>query len=355
MDKYRIDSHKLMYHIDRVHEWLNGKLIYPIYIEISPSGSCNHRCTFCALDFMEYQKRYISTPVLLDRIQEMGELGVKSIMFGGEGEPLLHKDMDEIIPHTKSSGIDVAVTTNGVMLKSSLSEKILKDIEWIKISLNAGSKSTYSNIHRTNESDFDKVINNLHTAAIIKQKNNYHCILGIQMILLPENYSEAVLLAKIAKDIGMDYLVIKPYSQHPSSHTDTYKNINYEKYHSIFDDLKQINDEKFSVIVRVNTMAKWDIGGKSYDHCYALPFWSYIDASGNIWGCSSFLGDEKFNYGNINQKTFKYIWEGEQRRQSLDYVKNQLNINSCRINCRMDECNRYLWELKHPPIHVNFI
>ena len=52
MDKYRIDSHKLVYHVSRVNGWLNGENIYPIYAEISPSGACNHRCSYCALDFM---------------------------------------------------------------------------------------------------------------------------------------------------------------------------------------------------------------------------------------------------------------------------------------------------------------
>ena len=53
MDKYRIDSHKLIYHVDRVHAWQQGENVYPIYMEISPAGTCNHRCTFCALDYME--------------------------------------------------------------------------------------------------------------------------------------------------------------------------------------------------------------------------------------------------------------------------------------------------------------
>ena len=29
VDKYRIDSHKLIYHIPRVNSWLNGENIYP--------------------------------------------------------------------------------------------------------------------------------------------------------------------------------------------------------------------------------------------------------------------------------------------------------------------------------------
>jgi len=61
MDKFRIDSHKLIYHVPGVNDWLKGKIIYPIYMEISPSGACNQRCIYCDLDFMEYKTRYLDT------------------------------------------------------------------------------------------------------------------------------------------------------------------------------------------------------------------------------------------------------------------------------------------------------
>ncbi len=35
-DTIRMDSHKLMYHPCRVSDWLQGKEIYPIEVEISP-------------------------------------------------------------------------------------------------------------------------------------------------------------------------------------------------------------------------------------------------------------------------------------------------------------------------------
>jgi len=85
MDKFRIDSHKLIYHVDRVSDWLKGKNVYPIYVEIAPAGSCNHRCTYCALDFMEYKPRFLDSRILKERLSEMGSLGVKSIMYAGEG------------------------------------------------------------------------------------------------------------------------------------------------------------------------------------------------------------------------------------------------------------------------------
>jgi hypothetical protein len=67
------------------------------------------------------------------------------------------------------------------------------------------------------------------------------------------------------------------------------------------------------------------------------------------------LSDDKFCYGNIYNNSFEEIWEGDKRKESYEYIQNELDINNCRVNCRMDDINRYLWSLKNPNAHVNFI
>ena len=354
-DKYRIDSHKLIYHVDRVNDWLSGQAVYPIYMEISPSGGCNHRCLYCALDFMEYQARFLDAAVLKDRLSELAGLGLKSVMFAGEGEPFLHKNLPEIVSHTSSVGIDPAITTNAVLFKPEHAETILSAAEWVKVSINGATAATYSKIHRCRESDFDTVISNMTHAARVRSDGGYGCALGMQLLLLPDNAHEAVSLAKLARDIGMDYLVIKPYSQHPLSNTRLYEDVRYDDYLPLAEELEQFNSDSFSVIFRIHAMQKWDDASRSYERCLALPFWSYIDAGGNVWGCSMYLGDERFLYGNIYESSFEQIWQGEKRLKSLRWVEQELDTCQCRVNCRMDEINRYLWELKNPQAHVNFI
>lgn len=355
MDKYKIDGHKLNCHVRRVSDWLNGEIIYPIYMEISPSGTCNHRCIFCAQDFMEYKARFLEVEHLKQRLTEMGTLGLKSIMYAGEGEPFLHKDMTDIILHTKRSGIDVALATNGVLMSQPVSEKILGAVEWIKISCNAGTASTYAKIHRTKANQFDVVLRNLEDAVAVKRMHGYDCVVGIQILLLPDNCDEIENLAKLSRDIGLDYIVVKPYSHHPKSRTQIFRNIRYKEYEGLVETLGHYASDTFDVIVRLQTMNQWDDQSKPYNRCYALSFWSHIDAGGNVWGCSNYLGDEQFNYGNIYEKTFQEIWEGANRRRCMAWVEHELDASLCRVNCRMDKINRYLWELKNPPRHVNFI
>jgi len=352
-DKFKIDSHKLIYHVHRVSKWVNDENIYPVYMEISPFGACNHRCIFCSVDFMGYQKRALETDILKKRLTELGQLGLKSIMYAGEGEPFLHKDIAEIIVHTKKAGIDVALTTNGVLMRPDIIDTILSSTEWIKVSCNAGAKETYSKIHKTKAEDFNRVINNLEHAVNVRNKNKYKCTLGIQILLLPENSHEVEQLVITAKNIGIDYLVVKPYTHHSQNEHEYH--IQYNDYAHIADKLKQYNSNEFNTIFRINAMQKWDKKNRGYNKCLALPFWSYIDSGGNVWGCSAHLLNDKFHYGNINSQSFQAIWESDKRLQSLRWVDKNLNLNSCKFNCRMDEINRYLWDLKNPPEHANFI
>ena len=355
MDKYRIDSHKLIYHPARVTDWLAGRNIYPIYAEVSPSGACNHRCVYCALDFMEYKPRFLDADILKTRLAEMGKLGLKSIMYAGEGEPFLHPRMAEITNATKAAGIDVSFTTNAALFKPAIADKCLKSVEWIKVSINGGTAKTYAKIHRCRPEDFEKVFANMEYADRLRKKKGYKVTLGMQLVLLPDNAGEVELLAGRAKASGMDYLIVKPYSQHPQSKTSQYKDIRYAEYEALSKRLQKYASPKFSVIFRLNTMRKWDESAKHYGKCCALPFWTYIDAGGNVWGCSMFLGKKEFLYGNIMETPFKKVWESEKRKRSLRMVAEHLDTSKCRINCRMDEVNSYLWDLKHPPAHVNFI
>jgi GTP 3',8-cyclase len=361
-DQFAIDSHKLIYHPDRVSEWLaadtweKSKNVYPIYVEMAPTGACNHRCTFCAVDYIGYNPTMLDLKIFQQRIPEMAKLGVKSIMFAGEGEPMLHKKITDIVEITKSSGIDVAFTTNGSILQKGFLERAIPLTSWIKVSINAGSAENYAKIHQAKIRDFDRVIDNLKQMVAARNENKANCTIGAQILLLPENQHEVTELARMCKDIGLDYLVVKPYSQHLLSETDRYKNLTYPDVEKLERNLSAFNTDKFKVIIRSHAMRKTKTTDHSYSKCQATPFfWAYVMADGAVYSCSAFLLDKRFEYGNLNDNSFQEIWQSERRHQSVKFIRDELDISECRLNCRMDEINRYLTRLRKGVPHVNFI
>ena len=351
-ENIRMDSHKLIYHPETVARWLKGENIYPIEVEISPSGSCNHRCVFCAVDYIGYQPSFLDKDIILQNISQMSKKGLRSVICSGEGEPLLNKNMPDIANGIKQCGVDVAMSTNGVLFKREIADDCLGAFTWIRFRVASMEEKSYDKIQRGKAGDLDRVKANLSDAVKIKRDKSHKTTLGVQCLLLPENMPYLPDMAKQLREIGVDYLTIKPYSQH--LHSENTFSIDYEAMLELEQDIKKYATDNFAVYFRANAMKKMH-HEKCYNQCYGLPFMTHIDASGNVWPCVAHIGTEEFCYGNIYNETFEQIWEGNKRREVIQKL-NTLDINMvCREACRLDEINQYLNELKHPGEHVNFI
>ena len=354
MDEWHIDGTKIQYHPARVAQWLEAgddwekaKKVYPIYWEITTSAACNHRCTFCSVDAIGYPAILFDADVLGSRMAEAKNLGVKSVMFAGTGEPLVHKRISTITESAVGSGLDVAFTTNGVLLDRLVPIDLCT---WIKISLNAGRQETYAAIHKTKEEDWDKVWRNIEGA--VKRKGK--CTIGVQCVVLPENVYEMRELASLCVDAGVDYLVLKPYSQATFSITRQYEGTDYKAMRSYLEGVKDFDSKTFKVIYRANAMGQEITGKHGFTKCNATPtFWCYAMADGRLFTCSAHLMDERFCIGNLNDQSFQEIWEGEKRRQNWELMRD-FNIKQCRLSCRMAQANKYLQDFERVQ-HVNFV
>ncbi len=351
-ENIRMDSHKLIYHPEAVAKWLEGENIYPIELEVGLTNACNHRCVFCAVDYTGYKPQRINSIMLTDNLKELALRGLKSIIYAGEGEPLLHKDAPDIFNRTKSFGIDAALSTNGVLLTQEVSEHCLRSLTWVRFSTAGINDATYDKIQRGKPGDLQKVLANMQSAVDVKRRDKLQTTLGVQLLLMPDNKDEIVQMGKVLREIGVDYFTIKPFSQHPQSHN--IMQVDYHEMLGLEKEVKELETLQFKIYFRAHSMKKLDCK-RSYKHCWALPFMVYIDAKGNLWPCIVFMGNESLKYGNLNEESFVEIWEGEYRKKITEHFMNMDLEANCRELCRLDEMNQYLDELKHPGTHVNFI
>ena len=351
-DQIRMDSHKLIYHPERVAAWMKGEEIYPIEVEISPSGACNHRCIFCAVDYIGYQPDFLDKDVLLKNMVWMHDRGLKSVICSGEGEPFLNVNMPDIANNIKECGLDVAASSNGVLFTKDIARECLKAFTWIRFSVASMEEESYNVIQRGRREDLQKVSENLTEAVGVKREQNLKTTIGVQCLLLKENINQLLPMAIQLRDIGVDYLAIKPYSQH--LHSENHIEFDYNVVSELEISLKELETESFKIYFRANAMKKMN-RRKCYQQCLGLPFMTHIDAKGNVWPCIAHIGQQELCYGNIYAQTFEDIWIGKKRKQVIEYITETDINHACREACRLDEINKYLWELKHPGEHVNFI
>lgn len=371
-----IENPKIVNHPSWLKRWKENPFsVPPVYIEISPVGMCNHRCTFCAPEMLGYPQRWLNTDLLITRLKELAQLrkedpddlGVKSIQYAGEGEPTLHKDLARIFAETRKAGIDIGMLTNGTGLTEKLAKEIVPLVNgYIQISINAGTAESYAKIHRTpSPNHWDLIWRNLEKAVKVRdQLGAVECDMGANMTVLvketldhqrnnaivPANWQEMELLIQKARDCGLNYVSFKPYSQHLYSQ-ETAKLYGDMSYANLMNEIiatgealmAKYNSENFEVIFRFSRFEEYEQKDRGYCTCRATPtLWSYIQSDGTWISCSAYWTDERFHLGNINTQTLREIWYSQRRLDHLKFVLNELDITECRKTCHPDKENRYL-------------
>lgn len=348
--KLQVEGHKLLYHLDRLVEWDKGNIIYPIHLDIGATSQCNYRCIHCFYNYQGHKPYELEEKRLLGLMKEISDVGVKSIYFASNGEPLLNKAVPNAIVDAKKNGIDVALSTNGVLLTKNILGKILSELSWIRISILALSQELYCKLHKASSEDWRNLLRNIEDAVAIKTKNGYSLTIGAQMCLLSENGKEAVLLAKKLKEIGLNYLVIRPVSQNYHSTFNFQRNLIKENF-SILKEAESLSTPDFIVSIRWNAEKE----EKTYNKCYGLPFIACIAADGGCYACGCHLEEEDYCYGNIYDKSFAEIWQSEQCQKTMRRIMENPDWSKCDILCRHHSINKFLWGYKNPPEHINFI
>jgi len=111
------------------------------YLRVSVTERCNFRCAYCMPDkpfSWVPNEKLLSYEELFEFIKVAIDEGVKKIRITG-GEPLLRADLDKFI-HMISSydpQIDLALTTNGYLLKSCIKDLKEAGLKRINISLDS--------------------------------------------------------------------------------------------------------------------------------------------------------------------------------------------------------------------------
>jgi radical SAM protein with 4Fe4S-binding SPASM domain len=127
--------------------YVNGFPMFSI-VELNIIAACTRACNFCPISDKDfYKKNNIQGKLelhvyrkLLNDLKSIGYHG--KIIFSGFSEPLLHKNLEELVQETKAvlPGSVLEIITNGDLLRSSNLERLFKcGLDVICISLYDGA------------------------------------------------------------------------------------------------------------------------------------------------------------------------------------------------------------------------
>ena len=361
-----LDGQKLAWHKERLDAWLGGELIAPITIDCALTRRCTYRCVYCYGVLQENLEKPLTRDVVMRFLDDAAEIGVKAISFVSDGESTCSPHIYAAIKRAKENGLDVALGTNGYLLKDRNLEEILPELTYLRFNMSAANPTRYSEIHGCSPKCFEKVVETIRRSVKIKKDRNLAVTLGLQMVLLPEFADQVLPLADLGKTLGVDYLVIK----HCSDDEDGNLGVDYSKY---FELVELLNHAEARSSQDYFVKAKWSkilSGGKRrYTRCYGPPFIMQLSGSGLVAPCGMLFNQKYQNYhiGNIAEESFKNIWKSTRYRDVMALIaSDKFNAQTmCGSLCLQHKVNEFLWDLKngateiqlgpHTPAHVNFV
>lgn len=359
-DKYLMDGHKLWWHLDRVNDWQRGKRIAPLHIDVGLSKGCNIRCGYCfgAIQGNRFHKGmdvYFPREPLLRYIREAGEIGVRSMAFIGEAEPLVNPHAYEAIVAGKRAGVDMALGTNGILFAADKrGEAALEHLSWLRFNISAASTEAYQRIHGSAE--FLSALEKIRFCVAVKERKSLDVTIGMQMVLTPETAGQIIPLAHLGRELGVDYLVIKQCSDTLQNSLGVFNRLSeYDAFSDSLAVAEQISSANYRVIVKWKKVT--NNGERNYDNCLGAPFLLYSSGEGKLYPCGAFFdgNHDDLCLGDLTRQSLKDILASQRYGDVVAKVSGLDVHNVCYSNCRTDSINDFLWKLAHPPEHINFI
>ena len=152
---------KLLRHYNRIKGITSGDFSPPVMVEVDVvEGYCNLDCAWCSQAKSRALKKrtYMKTETMIRLGSFSRSWGIKSWRIATDSEPTLHKNLDVLFQAGHENGIDMGLTTNGVLLDRL---KNLQYLTWLGISLDATQAETWSRTKRSPKKNFFRILDNI--------------------------------------------------------------------------------------------------------------------------------------------------------------------------------------------------
>jgi radical SAM protein with 4Fe4S-binding SPASM domain len=320
-------------HWKRLNEYLEKGDTSPIFMEVNPTNKCNLRCKWCITETAR-GKEEIEIDYLKTYFKQFKEMGGEAITFSGGGEPTLYPSFPEATISAKDSGLHLGLMTNGVFRKEYI--PIIGNLfDWVRVSVDTLNPEKYSSWK-----GFDRVKRvkeNIELLVTFPVRVGVNCNVGDDL-----SVEDAKELVEWVGTGSADYLQFRPVL--PRYFMEEIPSIN-EKVWEYLDSVKDLSFLNLSGDKRRDVSEKNPFNFRSCEGHFFEPI---LDATGEIKVCMYHPRDTRFSFGSIYEKSLREIWNSEERKQAISFVRNLDYKKKCQMCCKLAEPNKLLDFLLHP-------
>jgi len=286
----------------------------PPVVNIEPVNICNLKCPLCVTGSGQMTRprgkmEFVTFKKVVDEVADR----IIYITLYSQGEPYLNKEFNRFVTYAKSKNVYVNTSTNAhYFTVGAAAEAVKSGIDSMIISLDGVTQESYEHYRRGGDLQtvLDGIRNLVQAKTKLKSKTPY---LFVQFLVMKHNEHEIPAIKKLAKELGVDRLLIK------TTQVMTYEealewlpeNDKYRRYTVTEKDFKVKKGKGACPRPWLTTLVDWD--GLVVPCCF--------DKNGD------------HALGNVNENSFIDIWEAKKYRGfRTRLLRNRDSIEMCR-NC----------------------
>ncbi len=347
---------KLLWHLDTLAAMRRGHRPPPVNVEIDLSNRCSLGCEWCHFAYTHTRGPLAKSEKLRDRIpggdlmdtelaksiiSQLADSGVKSLIWTGGGEPMLHPDFDDIIAHAarRIYQIQQGIYTNGVHIDGDRAKLIREWFTWVNISLDATEPGEYEAVKGVRA--FGQVCDNTERLA----QTPGGAVLGVSFLVTQANAVNIPQMVTLGRQLGADYTYLRPTILYDMAAPSELA----EDTAWIDDALPALEEAgaEPDVIVDAERFRLYrDWGGHGYDMCHWAGLQTCITPNGKLWTCVNKREHPAALLGDLSEEAFATVW-GRHGTPAVD--------DNCRVMCRGHLGNMTMANMMSKPPHAEFI
>lgn len=288
----------------------------PLGISIEPTNHCNLKCKECptGMDILLRPKGNIDK-VLSSRVLDELSPKLTTVIFYFQGEPFINKEVDELISYASCKKVYSITSTNGHYFTKENIEKIIKSgLNKLIISMDGTTPEVYEKYRVGGR--LEKVVEGVKQLVAEKQGTNSKLPkLVLQFLVTAENEHQINDAKKLANHLKVDAINFKTAQIYDFKNGNPLipKNEKYSRYRKQKDGTYQIKSNL-------------------KNRCWRMWGQPVVTATGDVVPCC-FDKDANYKMGNLNEQTFKEIWQSENYKNFRKKVfTDRKGIDICQ-NC----------------------